>query len=90
VRKLALTLALVVRAMGAMTTIAAAADPTALQKVANHKARSQWRCVACGCIREGRRSELQSTYGLNYDPRNFDTTEPYFFYNGTRAVRCTT
>jgi hypothetical protein len=28
---------------------------------------------------------VESTYGLDYDPRNFDQTEPYFYLGRMRA-----
>jgi hypothetical protein len=44
-------------------------------------------CGPCGCLHvtyEYHR-ELKSTYGTGYDPRNFDTTEPYFYWGAMRA-----
>jgi hypothetical protein len=28
---------------------------------------------------------LESTYGIRFDPRSFDTTEPYYFLGRQRA-----
>ncbi len=37
-------------------------------------------CSCCGCLRVTKEyhRELKSTYGLGFDPRNFDQTEPTF------------
>ena len=48
-------------------------------------------CGPCGCLRVAlvRHRELQSTYGLSFDPRNYDTTEPHFYFGRMRAYpRC--
>jgi hypothetical protein len=29
--------------------------------------------------------ELRTTYGVGFDPRNYDTTEPHFYYGPVRA-----
>ena len=44
-------------------------------------------CGPCGCLNVtwDRHRELLSTYGLGFDPRNFDTTQPYFYYGRVRA-----
>jgi hypothetical protein len=31
------------------------------------------------------RRELRSTYGLNFDPRNFDQTEPHYYFGQVQA-----
>ena len=38
-------------------------------------------CGPCGCLRVfyTYHPELRSTYGLDFDPRNYDTTEPHFY-----------
>jgi hypothetical protein len=38
-------------------------------------------CGPCGCLHVGYayHRELRSTYGLNFDPRNFDQTQPYYY-----------
>lgn len=44
-------------------------------------------CGPCGCVHvtyEYHR-ELRSTYGLAYDPRNFDETQPYYYFGPVRA-----
>lgn len=47
---------------------------------------SNW-CGPCGCLHVGYayHRELRSTYGLNFDPRNFDQTQPYYFFGPVRA-----
>ncbi len=76
--------------VGAVTAIglpsatkpAAAAD---LQVPAVHERAAY--CGPCGCLHVtfDYHREVRSTYGLNYDPRNFDTTEPYFYLGPMRA-----
>jgi hypothetical protein len=44
-------------------------------------------CDRCGCPHVGYvyHRELRSTYGLSFDPRNFDQTEPYYHFGPVRA-----
>jgi hypothetical protein len=44
-------------------------------------------CERCGCmsVAYARHRELRSTYGLSFDPRNYDTTEPHFYLGRMRA-----
>lgn len=44
-------------------------------------------CPRCGCLQVWHihHRELRTTYGLNYDPRNYDGTEPHYFYGPVRA-----
>jgi hypothetical protein len=43
-------------------------------------------CGPCGCdATYVYHPELRSTYGVAFDPRNFDTTEPYYYYGPVRA-----
>jgi hypothetical protein len=51
-----------------------------------HHAAGAW-CGPCGClyVSYAYHRELRSTYGLNFDPRNFDQTEPYYFLGQVRA-----
>ena len=44
-------------------------------------------CSCCGCLRVTKEyhRELKSTYGLGFDPRNFDQTEPKFRLGRVRA-----
>jgi hypothetical protein len=41
----------------------------------------------CGCLYVSYvfHRELRSTYGLSFDPRNFDQTEPYYHFGALRA-----
>lgn len=43
-------------------------------------------CGPCGCLQVEYvyHRELRSTYGLSFDPRNFDTTEPYYYFGPMR------
>jgi hypothetical protein len=44
-------------------------------------------CGPCGCLHVSHvyHKELRSTYGLSFDPRNFDQTEPYYHFGPVRA-----
>jgi hypothetical protein len=52
-----------------------------------HHHRAAPYCGPCGCLHVGYvyHRELRSTYGLSFDPRNFDQTEPYYHFGATRA-----
>jgi len=47
----------------------------------------QAECGPCGCVHVtyDYHRQLQSTYGLGFDPRNFDQTEPYYYLGPVRA-----
>jgi len=44
-------------------------------------------CGPCGCVHVtyDYHRELRSTYGLAFDPRNFDQTQPYYYFGVVRA-----
>jgi hypothetical protein len=44
-------------------------------------------CGCCGClgVTFDYHRELRSTYGTQFDPRNFDQTEPYYYFGRVRA-----
>jgi hypothetical protein len=44
-------------------------------------------CGPCGCLHVAYdyHRQLESTYGLDFDPRNYDTTEPHFYFGPVRA-----
>jgi hypothetical protein len=44
-------------------------------------------CGPCGCVSVVYvyHRELQSTYGLGYDPRNYDATQPRYYFGAIRA-----
>ena len=44
-------------------------------------------CGPCGCLQVtyDYHRELRSTYGLAFDPRNFDQTQPYYYFGPVRA-----
>ena len=44
-------------------------------------------CGPCGCVdvTYDHHRELRSTYGLAFDPRNFDQTQPYYDFGPVRA-----
>jgi hypothetical protein len=44
-------------------------------------------CGPCGCLRASflYHRELKSTYGIAFDPRSYDQTEPRYYYGRVRA-----
>jgi hypothetical protein len=70
-------------AIGSVSGPANAADMAV--KAAPAETASQ--CGWCGCLHVSydRHRGVESTYGLNFDPRNFDQTEPYFYLGKVRA-----
>lgn len=44
-------------------------------------------CGPCGCLTVTyvRHRELRSTYGTGFDPRNFDETEPHYYFGPMRT-----
>ena len=43
-------------------------------------------CGPCRChVIYTYHPQLETTYGVGFDPRNFDTTEPHFYYGPVRA-----
>ena len=44
-------------------------------------------CSSCSCLHVSYvyHRELRSTYGLSFDPRNFDQSEPYYYFGRLRA-----
>jgi hypothetical protein len=66
-----------------MSSFARAAD---LQVVgpAHYGTRS---CGCCGCLHESyvRHRELRTTYGIRFDPRNYDTQEPHYYFGPVRT-----
>jgi hypothetical protein len=44
-------------------------------------------CGPCGCghVAYDFHPELRSTYGIGFDPRNFDQTQPYYYSGPVRA-----
>jgi hypothetical protein len=44
-------------------------------------------CDRCGCLSAAYdyHRELLSSYGLSFDPRSYDTTEPHFYFGRVRA-----
>jgi len=59
--------------------------PPAVAHVRHHFA-APW-CDTAGCLHVSYvyHRELRSTYGLGFDPRNFDQTEPYYHFGPVRA-----
>ena len=44
-------------------------------------------CGPCGCLHVSYvyHKDLRSTYGLGFDPRNFDQTQPHYHFGPARA-----
>jgi hypothetical protein len=85
----AMILALVVgmAAVSTMPNSAVAAELEAPSSVhLRHHHAASW-CGPCGCLHVSYdyHRELRSTYGLSFDPRNFDQTQPYYVLGPVRA-----
>lgn len=44
-------------------------------------------CGPCGCLQVtyDYHRDLRSTYGIGFDPRNFDQTQPHYYFGPNRA-----
>jgi hypothetical protein len=44
-------------------------------------------CGPCGCLHVSYEyhREMEKTYGLDYDPRNYDQTQPHYYLGAVRA-----
>jgi hypothetical protein len=53
---------------------------------ARHHHLASW-CGACECLHVSYvyHRELRTTYGTGFDPRNFDQTEPHYYFGPVRA-----
>jgi hypothetical protein len=76
----------VVAAAGVLVGVSSAGAAELLAQPMRHHAGTFW-CGPCGCLHVSHayHRELQSTYGLAFDPRNFDQTQPYYFPGPVRA-----
>jgi hypothetical protein len=63
------------------------AVPATAADLAVPAARAARACPRCGCVQVWyiHHPELRSTYGLSYDPRNYDQTEPHYYHGPVRA-----
>jgi hypothetical protein len=54
--------------------------------VSGRGATQQAWCGPCGCLRVDfdYRRELRSTYGTGFDPRNYDETQPHYYFGPIR------
>jgi hypothetical protein len=80
--------ALIILSSAVCLGTATAADlqiPQSAVRAGHYQAASA--CGPCGCLHVtyDYHRELRSTFGVGFDPRNFDTTEPYFYYGAVRA-----
>jgi hypothetical protein len=66
-----------------VSSLASAAD----LPVPGHRHSAALGCGACGCLHVSYNYHrvLQSTYGIGFDPRNFDQTEPYYYFGRVKA-----
>jgi hypothetical protein len=74
----------IVAAIGALAGLGSASAADLAVPFRSHAAR--W-CGPCGCLHVtyAYHRELRSTYGLAYDPRNYDGTEPHYYFGPMRA-----
>jgi len=81
--KLLLPTVMLCAAMFWATTAVAAELPLPAARSAARRAY----CGPCGCLQVTHvyHPELRSTYGLNFDPRNYDQTRPHFYLGRVRA-----
>jgi hypothetical protein len=78
--------------MAGMVAAASAAIPPALSVAADLQALAPTRqapqcCGTCGCLQVTHvwHRELRTTYGAGFDPRNYDTTEPHYYFGPVRS-----
>lgn len=83
--KLVLMLGLTIMVGLPLASTAASAADMAIPPAA--KAREADSCGPCGCLQVTWESHrvMESTYGTGFDPRNFDTTQPYFYLGRVKA-----
>jgi hypothetical protein len=64
-------------------TVPLAAADLAVQPGVRHAAAGPT-CGPCGCLRVAYvyHRDVQSTYGTDFDPRNYDQTEPHYYLGG--------
>jgi hypothetical protein len=79
----------VVAAVGVLATPIAANTAEMLLPAAPH-VRHHYAAICrgpCGCLHVSYvyHKELRSTYGLSFDPRNFDQTQPSYHFGPRRA-----
>jgi hypothetical protein len=70
----------------ALSCISLRAAELRVPRAAAHPARLGY-CGPCGCLGVAYvyHRELRSTYGLGFDPRNYDTTQPHYYFGPIRA-----
>jgi hypothetical protein len=68
-----------------VSAVAAELLPPAVAHV-RHQHAAAW-YGACGCLHVSYvyHRELRTTYGTGFDPRNFDQTEPHYYFGPVRA-----
>ena len=73
--------------VGMAAVAAAPAVPAAAADLAMPVIHAASSCGVCGCLHVShiRHRSLESTYGLAYDPRNYDTTQPHYYFGPVRA-----
>jgi hypothetical protein len=79
----ALAAAVIVCGVATVLDPAAAADLTPTPKAVRS---AEAACGPCGCLRVQYvyHRELRTTFGTGFDPRNFDQTEPYYYFGAMR------
>jgi hypothetical protein len=70
----------------ALTGFAADSPATAaeLSTLPRIRYASPW-CYCCLHVSYVRHRELRTTYGIGFDPRNYDTTQPHYYYGPMRT-----
>jgi hypothetical protein len=69
-----------------VTTTASYVKAADLPILAPARYAARW-CGPCGCLHRAYvyHRELRTTYGIGFDPRNYDMTEPHYYYGPVRA-----
>ena len=69
-----------------ITTMGSSVQAADLPILAPARHAARW-CGPCGCLHATYiyHRELRTTYGIGFDPRNYDTTEPHYYLGPMRA-----
>jgi len=70
-----------------LSAIAAVAHATDREVAVREGLLTPRRCGCCGCLHAlyDYHRELRSTYGTHVDPRNYDQTEPHYYFGNMHA-----
>ena len=71
-----------------ITTMGSSVQAADLPILAPARHAARW-CGPCGCLHATYiyHRELRTTYGIGFDPRNYDTTEPHYYLGRCALIR---